>query len=165
MTSAMESIYRYKKANKLVRQAFRKNGPKSYKRGVGTLLATLAESDGVATQRELTKRIDVNRSTLKDIVKKAERNGFVTFAEASEGQGNYSVELTDLGREVAAKRAAAQEAVAEDVLSALTAEEREQFDAINEKLILSLKEKGVSAQRKGHKHSRKHGHKRHGHRH
>ena len=62
-------------------------------------------------------------------------------------------------------RPAAQEAVAEDVLSALTAEEREQFDAINEKLIISLKEKGVSAQRKGHKHSRKHGHKRHGHRH
>ena len=160
MTQAMESIYRYKKANKLVRQAFRKNGPKSYKRGVGTLLATLGET-GSASQRELTKRIDVNRSTLKDIVKKAERNGYVTIVDAPEGEGNYAVELTDLGRELAAKRIAAQEAVAEDVLSALTAEEREQFDAINEKLITSLKAKGISAKRKGHKHSRKHHSRRH----
>jgi DNA-binding MarR family transcriptional regulator len=155
MTTAMESMYRYKKANKLVRLTFKKNGPKSYKRGQGTLLATLAQQDG-ATQRELTKKINVNRSTLKDIVKKAERNGYVAFVDAEDGKSAYAVKLTDLGREIAQKRIAAQEAVAESVLSALTPEERTQLDAINEKLIVSLKEKGISAKRKGYKHTKKH---------
>ncbi len=47
------------------------------------------------------KILGLNRSELKDIVKKAERNGYVTIEDA-EGE-HYAVKLTDEGREVARK--------------------------------------------------------------
>ena len=44
----------------------------------------------------------MNRSNLKDIVKKAERNGYVTIESADQPR-TYAVKLTDLGRELAEK--------------------------------------------------------------
>ena len=49
MNEAAKSLAQMKKANKLVRLAFRKNGPKSFKRGQGALLQALLVDDG-ATQ-------------------------------------------------------------------------------------------------------------------
>ena len=49
------------------------------------------------------KILGLNRSELKDIVKKAERNGYVTIEDA-EGERTYAVKLTDEGREVARTR-------------------------------------------------------------
>ena len=104
MNEAAKSLAQMKKANKLVRLAFRKNGPKSFKRGQGALLQALLVDDG-ATQRDLTKTLGMNRSNLKDIVKKAERNGYVTI-ESIDQPRTYAVKLTDLGRELAEKRVA-----------------------------------------------------------
>ena len=144
MNEAAKSLAQMKKANKLVRLAFRKNGPKSFKRGQGALLQALLVDDG-ATQRDLTKTLGMNRSNLKDIVKKAERNGYVTIESADQPR-TYAVKLTDLGRELAEKRIAANDKTAEEVA---------QLDAITEKLILAMKDKGICGKKKGYKVRRK----------
>lgn len=153
MNEAAKSLAQLKKANKLVRLAFHKNGPKSYKRGQGALLRALLENDG-ATQRELVKTLGINRSNLKDVVKKAQRNEYVTIENVDE-PCTYAVKLTDLGRELAEKRVAANDRTADEILSCLTAEEVKQLDAITEKLIVAMKEKGISGKKKGYKVRRK----------
>lgn len=153
MNEAAKSLAQLKKANKLVRLAFHKNGPKSYKRGQGALLRALLENDG-ATQRELVKTLGINRSNLKDVVKKAQRNEYVTIENVDEPR-TYAVKLTDLGRELAEKRVAANDRTADEILSCLTAEEVKQLDAITEKLIVAMKEKGISGKKKGYKVRRK----------
>lgn len=153
MNEAAKSLAQLKKANKLVRLAFHKNGPKSYKRGQGALLRALLENDG-ATQRELVKTLGVNRSNLKDVVKKAQRNEYVTIENVDEPR-TYAVKLTNLGRELAEKRVAANDCTADEILSCLTAEEVKQLDAITEKLIVAMKEKGISGKKKGYKVRRK----------
>lgn len=164
MNEALTTLNQFKKADKFVRHMLHKNGPKSYKRGQGALLNILIEKE-TATQRELVEIIGISRRDLKDVVKKAERNGFVTIEDV-DAERTYAVRLTDEGREVAQKRAEAQEKAAEEILSCLTDEEISQLNAISEKLIVSAKEKGFKGKkkchngrpaRKGHK-----GHKGHG---
>ena len=156
MTDAMKTLGQLKKASKLTRLAFHKNGPKSFKRGQGALLKFLLEDDG-STQRELVKKLGVDRRELKGIVKKAERNGYVTIEDA-EGERTYSVKLTAEGKKVAEKRVAAHEETAEDILGCLTEEEVAQLNVITEKLIVSIKEKGVNGKKKGRKSHHCHGH-------
>lgn len=153
MNEAAKTLAQLKKANKLVRLAFHKNGPKSYKRGQGALLKALLENDG-ATQRELTKTLGMNRSNLKDVVKKAVRNEYVTIEQVDKPR-TYAVKLTNLGRELAEKRLAANDRVAEDILSCLSDEEVKQLNAITEKIIVSMKDKGISGKKKGYKVRRK----------
>ena len=158
MNEYSKTLAKMKKAGKLVRLAQRKNGPKSYKRGQGALLRTLLDNDG-ATQRELVSVLGMNRATLKDIVRKAERNGYVTI-EATDEKKVYAVKLTAERRELAQKHEDAQDKAAKNILAVLSDEERAQLDAINEKLIVALKEAGIDGKGKGHKVHRKH--KRHG---
>ena len=117
------------------------------------LLRALLENDGT-TQRELVKTLGMNRSNLKEIVKKAQRNEYVTIESVDEPR-TYAVKLTDLGRELAEKRVAANDRTADEILSCLTAEEVKQLDAITEKLIVAMKEKGISGKKKGYKVRRK----------
>ena len=158
MNDYSKTLMKMKKAGKLVRLAQRKNGPKSYKRGQGALLRTLVQADG-ATQRELCVALGLNRALLKDVVRKALRNGYVTIEKADEKK-TYAVKLTDEGRKLAEKHEAAQDEAAEKILSALTDDERAQLDALNEKLIVSLKDAGIDGKKKGRKAHRK-GSKRH----
>jgi DNA-binding MarR family transcriptional regulator len=105
----------------------------------------------------------MDRATLKDVVRKAERNGYVTIEKTGEKKV-YAVRLTDEGSKLADKHEAAQGKTAEKILEVLTDEERAQLDAINEKLIVALKEAGIDGKKKGHKaHRHGHGHG-HGHR-
>ena len=140
MNEATATLAQLKKASKLTRLAFRKNGPKSYKRGQGALMNALLANDG-ATQRELVKILGWDRSALKDTVKKAERNGYVTIGD-HEDKHTYTVSLTDEGKKIAEKRVAANDKTAEEVA---------QLNAITEKLILGIKDKGVNGKKKGRK--------------
>ena len=181
MNEATKTLAQLKKAGKLVRLTFRSKGPKSYRRGQGALLKALAENDG-ATQKDLVRALGCDRARLKDVVKKAARNGFVTI-EGSDEKKTYNVFLTDEGKKIAAKRDAVNDEVAKDILSCLTGEEIDQLNAITEKLILSAKDAGVSGKKKGrkmrkhhrkghagaccckgHHHGHHHGHRKHGHR-
>ena len=69
------------------------------------------------------------------------------------------MKLTDLGRELAEKRAAANDKTAEDIISCLSAEETAQLDAITEKLILAMKDKDICGKKKGYKVRRKRHHR------
>lgn len=149
MNEATATLAQLKKASKLTRLAFRKMGPKSYKRGQGALMNALLDNDG-ATQRELVKILGWDRSALKDTVKKAERNGYVTIGD-HEDKHTYTVSLTDEGKKIAEKRVAANDKTAEEILECLSAEEVAQLNAITEKLILGIKDKGVNGKKKGHK--------------
>ena len=149
MNEATATLAQLKKASKLTRLAFRKNGPKSYKRGQGALMNALLANDG-ATQRELVKILGWDRSVLKDTVKKAERNGYVAIGD-HEDKHTYTVSLTDEGKKIAEKRVAANDKTAEEILECLSAEEVAQLNAITEKLILGIKDKGVNGKKKGRK--------------
>lgn len=149
MNEATATLAQLKKASKLTRLAFRKNGPKSYKRGQGALMNALLANDG-ATQRELVKILGWDRSALKDTVKKAERNGYVTIGD-HEDKHTYTVSLTEGGKKIAEKRVAANDKTAEEILECLSAEEVAQLNAITEKLILGIKDKGVNGKKKGRK--------------
>ena len=149
MNDATATLAQLKKASKLTRLAFRKNGPKSYKRGQGALMNALLANDG-ATQRELVKILGWDRSALKDTVKKAERNGYVTIGD-HEDKHTYTVSLTDEGKKIAEKRVAANDKTAEEILECLSAEEVAQLNAITEKLILGIRDKGVNGKKKGRK--------------
>lgn len=149
MNEATATLAQLKKASKLTRLAFRKNGPKSYKRGQGALMNALLDNDG-ATQRELVKILGWDRSALKDTVKKAERNGYVTIGD-HEDKHTYTVSLTDEGKKIAEKRVAANDKTADEILECLSAEEVAQLNAITEKLILGIKDKGVNGKKKGRK--------------
>lgn len=149
MNEATATLAQLKKASKLTRLAFRKMGPKSYKRGQGALMNALLANDG-ATQRELVKILGWDRSALKDTVKKAERNGYVAIGD-HEDKHTYTVSLTDEGKKIAEKRVAANDKTAEEILECLSAEEVAQLNAITEKLILGIKDKGVNGKKKGRK--------------
>ena len=149
MTEATQTLAQLKKTSKLTRLAFHKNGPKSFRRGQGALLNALLENDG-ATQRELVHVLGFDRGELKGVVKKAERNGYVTIEDA-EGVRTYAVKLTEDGRAVAEKRVAANDKTAEDIVECLSKEELSQLNASTEKLILSMKDKGINGKKKGRK--------------
>lgn len=149
MNEAAATLAQLKKASKLTRLAFRKMGPKSYKRGQGALMNVLLANDG-ATQRELVKILGWDRGALKDTVKKAERNGYVTIGD-HEDKHTYTVSLTDEGKKIAEKRVAANDKTADEILECLSAEEVAQLNAITEKLILGIKDKGVNGKKKGRK--------------
>lgn len=149
MTEATKTLAQLKKTSKLTRLAFHKNGPKSYRRGQGALLNALLDHNG-ETQRDLVKVLGVDRGELKGVVKKAERNGYVTIGDVETAR-TYTVSLTDEGRKVAEKRVVANDKAAEDILECLSADEVAQLNAITEKLILSMKDKGINGKKKGRK--------------
>lgn len=162
MTERIQAVKAMRKASKLVRLSFRENGPRSFKRGMGVLLSALNESETAVSRDDLVVALGATRIALKDIVRKAQRAGYVTMNNV-EGEKGYSVALTDLGKEIAAKRSAAMDEAAEKALGCLTDEEIAQFIALNEKISLSLREQGISAKKKGFliKRKKKHGLKKH----
>lgn len=153
MNDSAKTLAKMKKAGKLVRLAQRKNGPKSYKRGQGALLRALLENDG-ATQRELVTKLGLNRAALRDVVRKASRNGYVTIEKTGEKKV-YAVKLTDEGRKLAKKHEDVQDKIADDILGTLSDDERAQLYAICEKLVIGCKEAGIDGKKKGRKHHRK----------
>lgn len=147
MTAATSALAQMKKASKLTNRAFRKNGPKSYKKGQGALLKVLHVAGGQALSRDLVERLSFDRAELKSVVRKAERNGYVTIEDAGEKRA-YVVKLTEEGEAIAEKRCAANTKTAEEILSCLSEEEIAQLNALTEKIIISCKEHGAHGKRK-----------------
>lgn len=152
MTNALKTLKQLRKAAKLTNRTFHKEGPKSYKKGQGALLKVLHCSGGEAVSTELVDKLGFDRRYLKDVVRKAVRGGYATM-EDIEGERAYRVRITPEGDKLAEKRCAAQNDVAERIVSALTPEEVEQLNALTEKIILQCKEMGAHGDRK---HGRRH---------
>lgn len=157
MSTAVEILSKLDKATMLSHRHMHKNGPKSFKRGQGALLAALSANDG-ATQRNLCGLMHVNRKVLKDVVRKAERNGFVTIEESDQAK-TYSVKLTEEGKKVAAKHEAAEAKAAEAIVGALSAEEVEQLDVLCDKIIVAAKENGAHGKKRNSKRHCRKGHR------
>lgn len=156
MSTAIETLVKLDKATMLSHRHMHKNGPKSFKRGQGALLAALSTNDG-ATQHDLCGQMHVNRKVLKDIVKKAERNGFVTIQKTDEPK-TYTVTLTEEGSQLAAKHEAAEAKAAEALVGALSSDEIEQLNALCEKIIVAAKENGAHGKKRT---GKRHCHKAH----
>lgn len=159
MSKETQSLAQLKKANKLINRTFHKNGPKSYKHGQGALVKVLYKHDGSATSRELVDILSFDRAELKNVVKKAVRNGYVEMSETDQPR-TYVVTLTETGKEIAEKRCAAHTEVAEKLLANFSDEEIEQLNKLSEKLIVAAKEQGVRGKRRTVK-AKKHHHHRH----
>lgn len=153
MTKATKTLKQLRKAAKLTNRTFRKEGPKSYKKGQGALLKVLHCSGGEMVSTELVDKLGYDRRYLKDVVRKAVRSGYAALEDVP-GERAYLVRITPEGDAVAEKRCAAQSDVAERVLSALTPEEVEQLNILTEKIIVQCKEMGAHGARK---HGRRHG--------
>ena len=164
MSEATKTLKQLRKATTLVNRSMHKNGPKSYKMGVGALLKVLHKGSGEMNSRELVDKLSYNRAKLKDIARKAERRGFVVIEKADEKK-TYIVKLTDEGEKLAEKRCAAQDKAASAILESFSDEEIAQLNALTEKIIISAKEQGAHGKRKGgkkgHKHCKKHHCKKH----
>jgi DNA-binding MarR family transcriptional regulator len=148
MSQATRTLKQLRKATALANRAMKKNGPKSYKMGVGALLKVLHKAGGEMSSRELVEKLSWDRTKLKEIVRKAERAGFVTIEDAGEKK-TYAAKLTAEGDKLAEKRCAAQDKAAATLLEPLSADEIAQLDALTEKIILSAKEQGAHGKRKG----------------
>ena len=158
MSIEQKTIAKLKKANDLAKLAFRKNGPKSFKNGVGKMVIALYEADGTLTQRELVDVLGMGRKGVKTIVKKGVRAELVEIGEADEKK-TYTVALTEQGKAVAEKRLEADKAVAASCLAGFSAEEIEQLNALCDKIIVNVKESGINGKKKAafrHSHKRKH---------
>ena len=172
MSKMTKTVAKMKRATDLTNLAFRKMGPKSFKKGVGALVVALHKADGTMTQRELVDVLGMGRKGVKTIVKKAARKDLVVIGD-HEDKKTYTVSLTDEGKKVADKRVAADKAVAAKVLDGLTNEEIEELNAICDKIIVNVKGMGVRGKKhRAYKHNhrcRKHAFKRcdghHGHHH
>ena len=147
MSKETKTLAQLKKAGKLVNRTFRKNGPKSYKRGQGALLKVLHKHEGTATSRELVDILSFDRAELKSVVKKAVRNGYVEMADSDQPR-TYVVTLTELGEQIAEKRCAKHSDVAASLLADFSDEEVAQLNALTEKLILAAKAQGAHGKRR-----------------
>ena len=144
---AQKTIAKMKKATDLANLAFHKNGPKSFKNGIGAMIVALYKAEGSMTQRELVDVLGMGRKGVKTMVKKAMRSELVKIVDCDEKK-TYIVSLTDEGKAVAEKRLAADKAVAEKVLAGLSDEEIEQLTAICDKIIVNIKGMDIRGKKK-----------------
>ncbi|MDO4502006.1 MAG: MarR family winged helix-turn-helix transcriptional regulator [Coriobacteriia bacterium] len=148
MTQAQKTVAKMKKATDLAKLAFHKNGPKSFKNGVGAVVVALAGAENnTLTNRELIDVLGMGRKGVKSIVKKGVRAELLVMGEADEKK-TYTVSLSEEGKKVAEKRMSSDAAVAEKVLAGLTEDELKALEAISDKIILNVKEMGIHGKKK-----------------
>lgn len=130
----------FRHCSNLMRRMYHHSGPMNTRHGQGKLMHHLLSLDG-ATQKDLAKEMRMRPASVADVVRQAECHGFVTIAPNAEDPRAASVSLTEEGRVVAEKRAAANSRVADEIFADLSAEERTQLASLLEKLSASLEER------------------------
>ena len=158
----------FRHCSNLMRRMYHQSGPMNTRHGQGKLMHYLLSMDG-ATQKDLAKEMRMRPASLADVVRQAECNGFVTVAPNADDVRAAGVFLTDEGRAIAEKRAAANERVAADIFADFSEEERTQLEGLLAKLSDSLEEKCTAEDdedRRCHHRSRRSrrydGHRKHG---
>lgn len=130
----------FRHCSNLMRRMYHQSGPMNTRHGQGKLMNYLLVMDG-ATQKDLAKEMRMRPASLADVVRQAEHNGFVTLAATEEDARVQGVFMTEEGRAIAEKRAAANNRVADEIFADFTDEEREQLEGLLGKLSASLEEK------------------------
>lgn len=111
----------------------------SGRHGQNRILAVLTMQDGTS-QKDLAYILGIRPQSLSEALTKLEEHGFVERKKSAEDGRIVNVFLTDKGRDRAEKVAEDRKNNAEDILSVLTEEEKEQLDAILGKLAAKLEE-------------------------
>ena len=141
MKNSVKVLNRLKKATNYTKLALHKDGPKSYTKGQGAMLKVLYKfGDGKLSKKKLKEILGWHGCETGKVAKKAQHNGYVTIRDP---KGKFVVALTDKGQEVVQKRLAAEDRVADEILSMLTDKEVKQLYKITGKIIETCQEMGV----------------------
>lgn len=143
MAQSTHTLYALKRAANYSKLALHKDGPKSFKKGQGALTKVLEKfgEAGALSADELAGRLRWDGAETADVVKKAQENGYVLEVKGEDGIAR--VTLTDKGREVVAKRFAAEDRAADEICQRLTDEEKSQLEALCGKIIEQCEAMGV----------------------
>lgn len=131
---------RFRHCSNLMRRMYHQSGPMNTRHGQGKLMHYLLSMDG-ATEKDLAKEMRMRPASIADVVRQAECHGFVTVAPNAEDPRAASVTLTEEGRAIAEKRAAANSRVADQIFADFSTEERMQLESLLGKLSDSLEKK------------------------
>lgn len=158
MADSSKLLHDLKHAANYAKLAMRDLGPRSFKRGQGALIKVVCKfsEDGTISKEKLECILGWRGKDVRHVAEKAKRNGYVTIEDP---EYRFLVSLTDKGQQVIQKRMKAEDRAADAILEALSDEERQQLQAITEKICKTCEELGVDyeqiKERKGGKGCRK----------
>lgn len=105
--------------------------------GQAKLLMEIFKNNG-ASQRELAENLDVRPSSMAEMLKKLENNGFILKKQDENDQRISHIYLTDEGKKIVEEIEKSKDEFEEKFFSALTEEEKEKLLVLIEKLCLGL---------------------------
>lgn len=141
MSESTKAIASLKKAGNYMKLAMRKNGPRSFKRGQGTLIKVIYKAgEGTLSKDDAKKALGWRGRDVRFVAKKAADNGYLTIDKPKNG---FQMTLTDLGREVIKKRLEAEDKAADEILAGLSDEEKAQLTSLCEKICQTAEDMGV----------------------
>lgn len=156
MSESTKTIASLKKAGNYMKLAMRKNGPHSFKRGQGALIKVIYKAgEGTLSKDDAKKVLGWRGRDVRFVAKKAADNGYLTIDKPENG---FQMTLTDLGREVIAKRLEAEDKAADEILAGLSDEEKAQLTQLCEKICQTAEDMGVDYSTVQKKQGRKHHH-------
>lgn len=132
----------FRHCSNLMRRMYHQNDPMNTRHGQGKLLNYLLVMDG-SNEQDLINEMRMRPGSFKEVLKQAEINGFVSCEDKGDSE-TVDVFITDEARGIAEKRAAANNAVADEIFAEFSAEERAQFEQMLDKLCSSLEKKTQS---------------------
>lgn len=113
--------------------------PEKKSHGRGRLVALLMDN-GPMAQSQLAAQLGIRPQSLSELIGKVEADGLVTRHQSAEDKRQTIVSLTEKGRANVETFRRAHRQHAEEFLSPLTYEEKQQFSAILRKLMDARKE-------------------------
>lgn len=142
MSESTNAIASLKKAADLTKLAMHREGPRSFKRGQGALIKVIYEfGSGTLAKDAAKKTLGWRGCDVRDVAKKAAENGYLTIENPQDG---FVMSLTELGTEVIKKRLVAEDKAADEVLGALTDEEKRTLISLCDKIRAKAEDMGIS---------------------
>lgn len=102
--------------------------------GQNKVLKILDKHDSML-QQELLKELGIRASSLTELLKKLEADGFITRERSNRGGREIMVSITEKGRVSALERKLASKERDESLFGCLTSDERAQLETILDKLL------------------------------
>lgn len=153
MVESTSTIASLKKAANYTKLAMRQEGPRSFKRGQGALIKVIYKfGNGTLGKDEAKKTLNWRGCEVRDVAQKAADNGYLTIENPEDG---FVMTLTELGTEVIKKRLQAEDKAADEILSALTDQEKLTLAALCDKISETAEEMGIDYSRIQKKHEKK----------
>lgn len=103
-------------------------------RGHGKILHALSSGDSI-TQKALAERLQIRPQSLTDALDRLEAQGYITRVSSQKDRRERYVQITPAGQERAQELLLLRQAAAEQLFSGLTAEEKEQLQALLQKVL------------------------------